>query len=389
MLAAVILAAAVSCNDAPKQEGKPFEELPVLDKSEVLAFFKALPDQDLPRFLQPAEVREYYFYRYKEMTEHGALADGEGPSWAIEKIDNSLFWSDFLEDPDKYVPDENAPYAHPYINLYVYSGVEKGRLFGVLKAGAYEDGENVVNPDKCYWLDTESGKLTPAKLPLSPAYTEEDLTADELITYGASALYNSIKNKKFYNSHFDRGFDVYIEDVGMTRVAYDWNGVEFVRDNDVKVKCINNFGFANLMIGDKVPFDIPGYETLPNDLDGPYEFTYVIRKKGEDDPSLIIHASPDGPITQIEVCSEAYSNIYGIHPGMTVTELLKIVDLANEQFMEPTYVSYGDSSPLFIDIYAGFDEDFYYRVPREYYLGDEKFSPDARIERVVIANAAG
>ncbi|MBR3074209.1 MAG: hypothetical protein IKH11_00440, partial [Bacteroidales bacterium] len=88
---AAALLVAVSCNETPKEQGKPFDELPVLSKADVLEFFKALPAADLPPQLESAEARESFYKRFRDMSEFGMLADGEGPEESVLKTDNAIF----------------------------------------------------------------------------------------------------------------------------------------------------------------------------------------------------------------------------------------------------------------------------------------------------------
>ena len=74
---------------------------------------------------------------------------------------------------------------------------------------------------------------------------------------------------------------------------------------------------------------------------------------------------------------------------MKVSEFMELVAKINSRYDEPTYVSFNDENADFVDIYAGFDEDFVYRVPKSQYMGDERFAPDAVIARVVVINAVG
>ena len=277
---------------------------------------------------------------------------------------------------------------HPYANLYVYAGADPGRLFGVLKTGAFTDDGDKEDPDRFFWMDKASSKLTPAKLVFSPEYKGEDLTEDVLSTFGAPNLYYSVSNKQFYNSFHDRGFNVIIEEVGPTAVSYEWNGVEFVRSKDYKVPCIYNYGFANFMLGDDVPWTVPGFTTSTYAVqEGDASFTLV--KSGAEEPALVFHASGDDKVFEIEVCSGPYCNPYGVYPGMKVSEFMELVAKINSRYDEPTYVSFNDENADFVDIYAGFDEDFVYRVPKSQYMGDERFAPDAVIARVVVINAVG
>ena len=105
------------------------------------------------------------------------------------------------------------------------------------------------------------------------------LTADPLMTFGHGDLYFSIKNGGIFNSYYDKGMEVYIEDIGRTGVLYDWNGVEFVRNVKDPIPCIQNWGFANIDLGSKISWMVPGYTT---DLVAAteYEYTYTLVKEG-------------------------------------------------------------------------------------------------------------
>ncbi len=379
------MAIAVSCNNSPAQEGKPFEELPVLQDEDVLAFFKALPASVLPDDIQEQIERERYFKAFKFMSREGALADGDGAVETTEAINNVVFWSDFLDGYDESKPSD----THPYANIYVYSCTESGKMFGVLKSGSYGDEGEEISPTLCYNFDKGSGKISPAELPLEPKYTAEDLTADVLLTFGSDNLYYAVKNQEFIEDFYDRGMSVMLEDVGVTGVDYKWNGVKFVRDFDSKEYCIYNYAFANFMLLGEVPFSIPGYSTEPVTNDNEYEYKYNVVKDGETEPTLVFHSSTEGSIFEIEVCSGNYCNPYGIYPGMPVTEFLKVLDGVSARMSEPAYFSVDSDAEDFVTIYSGTDEDFLYKVRKEDYLGEEKFAPEARIARVVTINAVG
>jgi len=387
-LAAMVLAVGCNNDGAPKGEGKPFEELPAVDGSDVLAFFKALPQDVLPDMIKPAEARESFFAKYNLMKKEGALADGEGPNFLGVTTDNSVYWSDFLDERFNYDPDEPEGTPHPYAGLYVYSTVKEGTLFGVLKSGRYVSGEDEKDPDKYYLFERESGKIKPTELPIEPAYTSEDLTEDVIITFGDPGLFYAVTGKKFIDSYYDKGMEVLIENIGITGVQYDWNGVSFVRNKEKKVPCIYNFGFGNFGLESNVPYEVPGYSTSVVSSDG-LETIFYLTKNGESSPTLVFHTYDGSEIYEIEVCSDHYCNLYGIYPGMEVEEFYKIVEKINGTYDDPSYISIDGDAGEFAIIYAGFDEDFMYMVPKDQYLGDEKFAPGARIARIAVLNAVG
>ena len=388
-LAATLLAA-VSCNEAPQAAGKSFDELPALQKTDMLAFFKALPAQLLPEKMREDAERERYFKAYRFMAEDGILADGEGPEETALKTDNALMWTDYLDTPDGFDydgGDEDTP--HPYLILHLYQGADEGKAFGIVRAGAYVNGGEQKEPERYFWMDKESGKLTEAKLKLNPPYTADDLTADVLTTYGCENLFYSVKSNKFTNHYHDRGMVVLIDEVGLTQVAYEWNGVEFVRDPSYKLPCIYNFGFAHIMLGETVPFSIPGYSTDEGGDPYDYETIYHLTKKGESSPTLIFHADNNTNVFEIEVCSGPYTNAYGIGPGTPVDDLYKVNESISKRWGENYTLTINDLDSSFVYIYASFDEDFVYSVPRDQYLGDEKFAPGAKIARVSVINSVG
>lgn len=388
ILIAAAAALLFSCNTAV-EEGKPFEELPVIQKSDLLAFFKALPKGDLPARIETAEARETYFNNFLVMSEDSCMADGEGPIDELRRTDNAIFYSDYICFDEDSIPEAEDG-VHPYVNIYLYASVHEGRYFGIVKSGSYTEGEDgpKSNPDKYYWFDSASGKLKATKLPLTPAYTVDDLTADPLLTFGAANLYYAIKNKCFSNQFFDRGFAVYIDDIGESGVAYDWDGAKFVRNSTRPIRCIYNYGFANIYMGRKVPYDIPGYSTTMLKVEE-MSYVYSVVKSGEEEPVLFLQADNEEGIFMIEVCSDRYANPYGIYPGMPFADFLAVIDKVNSLFPEPTYISYDESDPDFVNIYVGFDEDFIYKVSKSYYLGGEQFSKDAVLARVAILNAVG
>lgn len=377
-----------SCNSASKPEGKPFEELPKVEESDLLAFFKALPSADLPELVQDPGKREAYFKKYIVMRTDGMLGDGDG-IYAAPSTDNVVFWSDYFEELSGTEMEDSEDRPHPYLNFYVYAGVESGKFFGIVKSGSFEDSGEKKNPEKYFWYDSASAKLTPCELPLNPRYTEEDLTAEPLLTFGHGDLYFSIKNGGVFNTYYDKGMEVYIEDIGSTGVIYDWNGVEFVRNVTDRIPCIRNWGFANIDLGSDISWTVPGYTTdLVSATE--YERTFTLVKSGETKPTLVFTTDNDDEIFMIDVCSPAYCNPYGIYAGMPFPEFIeKVQDISESYGFELPFISINDSEADFVVIYARMDEDFCYKVDKSEYIGDGQFADGAKIARVCVINAVG
>ena len=390
-LAAAVLASLpffFSCNSASKPEGKPFEELPAVEESDLQAFFKALPSADLPELIQDPGKREEYFKKYIVMRTDGMLGDGDG-IYAAPSTDNVVFWSDYFEELSGTEMEDSEDRPHPYLNFYVYAGVENGKFFGIVKSGSFEDSGEKKNPEKYFWYDSASAKLTPCELPLNPRYTEEDLTAEPLLTFGHGDLYFSIKNGGVFNTYYDKGMEVYIEDIGSTGVIYDWNGVEFVRNVTDRIPCIRNWGFANIDLGSDISWTVPGYTTdLVSATE--YERTFTLVKSGETKPTLVFTTDNDDEIFMIDVCSPAYCNPYGIYAGMPFPEFIeKVQDISESYGFELPFISINDSEADFVVIYARMDEDFCYKVDKSEYIGDGQFADGAKIARVCVMNAVG
>ena len=390
-LAAAVLASLpflFSCNSASKPEGKPFEELPAVEESDLQAFFKALPSADLPELVQDPGKREAYFKKYIVMRTDGMLGDGDG-IYAAPSTDNVVFWSDYFEELSGTEMEDSEDRPHPYLNFYVYAGVESGKFFGIVKSGSFEDSGEKKNPEKYFWYDSASAKLTPCELPLNPSYTEEDLTAEPLLTFGHGDLYFSIKNGGVFNTYYDKGMEVYIEDIGSTGVIYDWNGVEFVRNVTDRIPCIRNWGFANIDLGSDISWTVPGYTTdLVSATE--YERTFTLVKSGETKPTLVFTTDNDDEIFMIDVCSPAYCNPYGIYAGMPFPEFIeKVQDISESYGFELPFISINDSEADFVVIYARMDEDFCYKVDKSEYIGDGQFADGAKIARVCVMNAVG
>lgn len=390
-LAAAVLASLpffFSCNSASKPEGKPFEELPKVEESDLLAFFKALPSADLPELVQDLGKREAYFKKYIVMRTDGMLGDGDG-IYDAPSTDNVVFWSDYFEELSGTEMEDSEDRPHPYLNFYVYAGVESGKFFGIVKSGSFEDSGEKKNPEKYFWYDSASAKLTPCELPLNPRYTEDDLTAEPLLTFGHGDLYFSIKNGGVFNTYYDKGMEVYIEDIGSTGVIYDWNGVEFVRNVTDRIPCIRNWGFANIDLGSDISWTVPGYTTdLVSATE--YERTFTLVKSGETKPTLVFTTDNDDEIFMIDVCSPAYCNPYGIYAGMPFPEFIeKVQDISESYGFELPFISINDSEADFVVIYARMDEDFCYKVDKSEYIGDGQFADGAKIARVCVMNAVG
>ena len=379
--AALLLAACTT------ESGKPFEQLPAVEEDAVWSFFAALPAADLPAEVGNAEQRQAYKTRFFEMMD-GVLGDGEGPEDPAKATEKSIYWSDYFTKPEDYdwtQEPEDTP--HPYANFHVYPGTAEGTLFGILESGAYVDGEDQKKPVHAYWYD--GSKVKPGKIVVEPMYNADNLVPDPLLVYGRNDLHFSLKDGKFGPTYFDRGFDVYIEDVGPSGVVYEWDGVRFNRVENPVHRCIYNYGFANMMLEDDVPWSVPGDSTDVVDESNPFDRIYKLTEKGKDEPTLIFHATDKFKLSEIEVCSEKYSNPYGLHPGSTVADLLKVREEVNSLWGEDTYLSVVEQENGMVHIYAGFDEDFIYMVPKESWLGGENFKADARIARIAVINSMG
>ena len=143
------------------------------------------------------------------------------------------------------------------------------------------------------------------------------------------------------------------------------------------------------MLGEAVPFSVPGYKTVFVETEGLSTNVYYLVKEGENEPTLLLRSDGDMDIVEIEVCSPRYANVYGVRPGMSVSDFLNVVKEYNSNFEEAPYVSYVETEKGYVEIFCGFDEDFVYKVMNEDYLGDEKFKSDAKIARVAVVNAVG
>ena len=379
--AAILLAACTS------ESGKPYNQLPAVEEDAVWDFFAALPNSDVPSAIGPSADRKAFRSQFNDMMD-GVLGDGEGPEDETRLSNNSIYWSDYLSklyDYDWSQEDENAP--HPYASFHVYPGVEEGKLFGILESGCYKNGEETKEPVRAYWYD--GNKVKPGTLVVEPKYNADNITPDPLLVYGCNDLYFSLKENKFSPNYYDRGFSIYIEDVGMSGVDYEWDGVRFNRVENPVHRCIYNYGFAHIMLGEDVPWSVPGYDTQILSEENRFDRLYKLCPKGSDEPTLIFHATEEMKLSEIEVCADRFSNPYGIHPGSTVAELLQVRENFNEMVGEDTYLSVVEQEDGFVHIYTGFDEDFIYMVPKDSWLGEESFKADARIARVAVINGMG
>ena len=182
---------------------------------------------------------------------------------------------------------------------------------------------------------------------------------------------------------------MYIEDVGDSGLRYEWDGTQFVKVERKHIYALYGFGFSNIMLRERMPFDIPGYQTVRIESDNEYEFIYEIRKDGESDPTLVFHANQDLDLVDIEICTDRYANVYGIYPGMPYQDFMDIVNEYNSYFEEEPYLSVvADMDDRFAYIFWGFDEDYYYLVDKKYIKGD-KVAPNAKIARVGATSAVG
>ena len=369
--------------------GKPFDELPAVEQDAVWQFFAALPASVLPDDIKPAEDRLAYRTKFHEMMD-GVLGDGEGPEDETQTSNNTIYWSDYFAKPvDFDWASEDPDTPRPYVNFHVYPGTAEGKLYGVLRRGTYIDGDEKKEPDSAYWFDVASGKVKPGNIVLEPPYTADDITPDPLLVYGCNGLHFSLQDGKFGPYYHDRGFNVYIDDVGVTGVEYEWNGVSFTRLENPVQRVIYNYGFAHIMLGEDVPWSVPGYSTLTVSEENPFDRIFKLEVKDAFEPTLIFHASDEYKLTEIEVCSPKYANPYGIGPGSLVSDLLQKRKEFNKLFEEETSLSVVEQDNDFVHIYLGFDEDFIYMVKKDDWLGGEKFKDNARIARVAVINAMG
>ena len=389
-LVVALASAALLLAACTPETGKPYDELPPVQQDALWSFFAALPNADVPGAISPSEDRKAYRSKFEGLKE-GVLGDGEGPEDETKTNSNTIYWSDYFSLPDDYdwsqVPEDAL---HPYANFHVYPGVGEGKLFGILESGAYSNGDNKKEPVRAYWYDTTTGKVKPGTIVAEPEYNADNITPDALLVYGCDDLHFSLKDGKFGPSYYDRGFSVYIDEVGMSGVEYEWDGVQFNRIENPVQRCIYNYGFAHLFLGeDEVPWSVPGYVTELVNEDNPFDRIYKITADGEDEPTLILHATDESIITEIIVCSPRYANPYGIHPGSPYSDLLKVREKFNDIFGEDTAIAASEQPDGFVYVYAGFDADFCYMIPRSDWLGGESFKGDAVISRIAIVNGAG
>ena len=381
---------ALACTGEEKQTGKPFEELPTVQEDQMWSFFAALPQADFPDKIKTPEDRNLFRQQFKEM-EDGVLGDGEGYSEAWYSSENNIYWSDYFTLPEDYDWSEEPEDAtHPYASLFVYMNPDGTRLYGILDTGAYTSEDEKRNPQKYYWYDIASGKVSEAKFLVDKPYTEEDLGENTLLHYGSNALYYSLKNGKYRNYFYDRGFEVYIEDVGDSGLRYEWDGTRFSKIDRKHIFALYNYGFSNIQLRESMPFDIPGYQTVSVETDNPYERVYELRKDGESTPTLVFHTSQGLELIDIEVCTDLYANIYGIYAGMPYDEFRETVDDYSSWFEDTPYVSIvDDMDEDYVYIFCGFDDDFYYMVDKKYYKGNNLFTPNAKIARIGVTSAVG
>ncbi len=382
---------AISCTGGEKQVGKPFDELPDIATEQLWKSFAAIPKEDLPEKLQSPEYRLQFEKQLEELQE-GMMGDGEGLEAMDEwyESDNSIYWSDYFTLPEDYDwSDEPDDAEHPYVSLNGYSNTDGTRIFLAVQCGSYDSEGNSDSGIKYYWYDVASGKCSAAQLPMDKPYTPDDLAEDTLLHYGVASLYYSLKDGKYYPTFYDRGFEVFIEDVGESGVRYNWDGTQFVKTEKKHMITLYSYGFSHIMLRDNMPFDIPGYQAVRIENDNEYECIYELRKDGESEPTLVFHTSPSLEIIDIELCTDRYANTYGFYPGMPYEDFLEKVEDFNQYYEEPPYLSVvTDMDENYAYVFWGYDEDFYYLVDKKFVKGD-KIAPNAKIARVGVTAAVG
>lgn len=386
-IAAIAAAALMLTACTTAESGKPFDQLPEMPEGMAWTFFAALPSSDLPAELADPESRVAFRQRFIDMQD-GILGDGDDLEGNGKKNDNSIYWSDYFSKPEDYdwsQEDEDTP--HPYAHFHVYPGTEEGKYFGILECGAYTNGDDTKEPVRAYWYN--GSKVQPGKITVEPMYNADNVVPDPLVVFGSDELHFALKDGRFGPSYYDRGFEIYIEDVGTPGVEYEWDGVRFNRIENPVCRFVYSYGFSHIMLGEDIPWSIPGYITETVNSENPFDRIINVTRKGEDSPTLILHSTDEYKLSEIEVCAGRYANVYGIHPGSSVADLLRVREEYNEIYGEPTYLSVVEQEDGFVHIYTGFDEDFIYFVPKKYWLGGESFKSDAVIERVAVVNAVG
>lgn len=395
ILATVTLAA---CDFGSAPEGKAYDELPPLTRESTRAFYKALPAAAVPEGIKTLAERERHFAAYDAWTEEVEREYDHDADYDPDDPENFyvVSWSPAMLDSEGMYEAEHGGVI-PYATLTIYPGADPDRLFGILESGYYTTEDSHTEPPRYFWYSIASNKCRSlSALPMDKPYTEEDLTADPLLTYGADGLYYAIKEKDFEPLFMQKTMQVYINNVGTTDVVYNWNGVQFVRDETYKAPIIYNYGFGNVSLGGNVPWNINGYSTnyIDNTGDGP---RYDIVKEGESTPTFSVQANPsdDMRIWAIHVYSDRYVNHHSICPGMKANEVCRILEEANQKWyggecplsVSPTY--YDIDEKEYAAIFSGFQDNFIYLVDKDKYLGDNRFTSDARVLAIAIINAVG
>ena len=388
-----VLALAAACTVESKPEGKPYDELPPLTKENTRAAFKALPESVVPEGMKTLAEREKYLADYDAWSEeidgeceYDADYDPSDPT-----LNASFTWSPAMFYEEGMSESENGGVTS-YASIDYYPGVDPDKLFCILHTGSFTGEGSKDDPVRFFWYSIKSNKCREVSaLPMDKPYTEADLTSDPLITYGSEGLYYAMKEKKWEELYLAKYMQVYIEGVGMTNVVYNWNGVEFVRDETYKCPVIYNFGMGNIQLEGSVPFNIEGFTTeYVEDPQGP---RYNITRNGEDKPTLAVYANnyDNMKVWRIDVFSDRYTNYHNIYAGMKANDAIDILNTTNEKWYggecAPSVSEYGNGK--YTAIFSGFDDNFIYFVPAGKYLGGNKFTDDAVIEDIAIIHAVG
>ena len=280
--------------------------------------------------------------------------------------------------------------------FFKYQGADKLLVFYVS-----DEGCGACNYDsRCYVYDLNDGTLTEIPLPI-PVLEAKDFFKEDILASQLAEMepFDQCENENFeYVFNYDKAdlvvacLYIYPMQDRSFRLAFDWNGNEFMRkpEADVSGVMISENGFYNLIQGSKVPETLSDFnverKTFLSDDDEAIRYVYT---KGDE---LVMEIEPDfdnkgytDNVGIIMIYSERYLTLDGFHVGSLINDLINY-------YGEDVYAYTIEDGLLAVDA-AGLQfvlerEDYEGELPEENLSAcvriDPTFKPDATVKSIRI-----